>query len=169
MIETETDLTEQERDALQELSQQTGKPEQELIHEVVYKLINSVASYEVAIINELAKIAANRDKEALKRSFELPFFRSRLKKICQFIAERNRGLNPDDLEQEAYKRIFEKIDQFESKSAFLNWVSPIIGNVYADLVRKNERLSFMQKAKGIWKDRQDLPSPEDLRREWNRY
>jgi hypothetical protein len=31
------------------------------------------------------------------------------------------------------------------------------------------RLSLMQKARGIWKDRQDLPTPEDLRREWNRY
>jgi metal-responsive CopG/Arc/MetJ family transcriptional regulator len=31
-----------------------------------------------------------------------------------------------------------------------------------------DRRALMQKAKGIWKDRQDLPTLEDLRREWNR-
>lgn len=34
---------------------------------------------------------------------------------------------------------------------------------------KNEdRIILMQKARGIWKDRQDLLPLEDLRREWNR-
>jgi hypothetical protein len=35
---------------------------------------------------------------------------------------------------------------------------------------KNEdRLALMQKARGIWRDREDLPSFDDLRREWNRF
>lgn len=30
------------------------------------------------------------------------------------------------------------------------------------------RLALMRQAKGIWKDRNDLPAFEDLRREWDR-
>ena len=36
------------------------------------------------------------------------------------------------------------------------------------LSKNEDRLILMQKARGIWKDRQDLSSVEDLRREWNR-
>ncbi len=32
-----------------------------------------------------------------------------------------------------------------------------------------KRLELMQQAKGIWKDRDDLPSLEKLRAEFNRY
>ncbi len=34
--------------------------------------------------------------------------------------------------------------------------------------QKKDRRIFMQKARGIWRDRQDLPKLEELRREWNR-
>jgi hypothetical protein len=34
--------------------------------------------------------------------------------------------------------------------------------------QNKDRKSIMQRAKGMWKDRQDLPNPEDLRREWDR-
>ncbi len=35
--------------------------------------------------------------------------------------------------------------------------------------QNGDRLVLMQKAKGIWKDRQDLPTSEELRSEWNRF
>jgi hypothetical protein len=76
MIETEMNLTEQERRALQELSRRTGKTEGELIREAVGRLING------------------------------------------FQAE--------------------------------------------------NRLALMRGAKGMWKDRGDLPTFEELRREWDR-
>jgi predicted DNA-binding protein len=36
------------------------------------------------------------------------------------------------------------------------------------LSKNEDRLILIRKARGIWKDRQDLSSLEDLRREWNR-
>lgn len=76
MSETEIKLTEQERNALQEIAQQSGKTESQLIHEAVN----------------------------------------------HFISE----------------------------------------------FQKKDRRLFMQKARGIWRDRRDLPELEELRREWNR-
>jgi hypothetical protein len=35
--------------------------------------------------------------------------------------------------------------------------------------QKDDRLVLMQKAKGIWKDRQDLSTLDDLRSEWDRF
>lgn len=77
MLEAELNLTEQERNALQEISRRTGKAEGELIREAVDQLI----------------------------------------------------------------------------AHFQN----------------GDRLVPMQKAKGIWKDRQDLPTSKELRSEWNRF
>ena len=34
--------------------------------------------------------------------------------------------------------------------------------------QNDDRLVPMQKAKGIWKDRQDLPALDELRSEWDR-
>jgi len=76
MLETEIHLTEDERNALQEISRQTGKSETELIHEALDDLI---AGFQV-----------------------------------------------------------------------------------------EHRRAQMQKARGIWKDRQDLPALDDLRQEWDR-
>ncbi len=36
------------------------------------------------------------------------------------------------------------------------------------LLTDNTRSALMQKARGIWKDRQDLPDMDQLRSEWNR-
>jgi hypothetical protein len=33
----------------------------------------------------------------------------------------------------------------------------------------NDRPALMQKARGIWKDRQDLPTLDELRSEWDRF
>ena len=77
MAETEIILTEHERNALQEISQRTGKTENELIRNAV--------------------------------------------------------------------------DQFIAKS------------------KNEDRLALMRKARGIWRDREDLPAFDELRREWNRF
>ena len=76
MIEAEINLTQQERDALREIAERTGKSQAELVREAVERLIS------------------------------------------EFQSEHDRTL--------------------------------------------------MRQARGIWKDRQDLPVPEDLRREWDR-
>ena len=76
MLNTEINLTEQERNALQEISRRTGKTEGELVREA--------------------------------------------------------------------------LDQFIAQS------------------QNEDRRMLMQKARGIWKDRQDLPSPQELRNEWDR-
>jgi hypothetical protein len=34
--------------------------------------------------------------------------------------------------------------------------------------QKEDRRSLMRRARGIWKDRQDLPALEDMRSEWDR-
>jgi hypothetical protein len=34
--------------------------------------------------------------------------------------------------------------------------------------QSEDRLSLLRQARGMWKDRTDLPSLPDLRREWNR-
>jgi hypothetical protein len=43
-----------------------------------------------------------------------------------------------------------------------------VGQLIAEFQNEN-RLALMQKAKGIWKDRNDLPAFGDLRREWDRH
>ena len=77
MLETELNLTEEERNALQEISRRTGKSEAQLIREAVDQLI---AHFQI-----------------------------------------------------------------------------------------DDRLILMQKAKGIWRDRQDLPNLDELRSEWDRF
>ena len=42
-----------------------------------------------------------------------------------------------------------------------------VGQLIAEFQNEN-RLALMQKAKGIWKERDDLPVFGDLRREWDR-
>ena len=76
MLETEINLTDRERDALQDISRRTGKSESQLVHEALDQLIA----------------------------------------------------------------------RFQSE----------------------DRRVLMQKAKGIWKDRQDLPTLDELRNEWSR-
>jgi hypothetical protein len=47
----------------------------------------------------------------------------------------------------------------------------LIRNAVEQLIaefRHENRLALMQKAKGIWKERDDLPALGDLRREWDR-
>ena len=61
----------------------------------------------------------------------------------------------------------------------LEEISQRTGKTQSELIREavehfiaefqiDDRRALMQKARGIWKDRQDLPALENLRREWNR-
>ncbi|HEU0143686.1 MAG TPA: ribbon-helix-helix protein, CopG family [Nitrososphaera sp.] len=72
-----------------------------------------------------------------------------------------------------------EINLTEQERDALDEISQRTGKSQAELIReaidhliaefqKEDRRSLMQKARGIWKDRQDLPAFEELRREWNR-
>jgi metal-responsive CopG/Arc/MetJ family transcriptional regulator len=72
-----------------------------------------------------------------------------------------------------------EINLTEHERDALDEISQRTGKSQAELIRaaidhliaefqKEDRRSLMQKARGIWKDRQDLPTFEELRREWNR-
>lgn len=67
----------------------------------------------------------------------------------------------------------------EQERSVLQEISRRTGKAESDLIHEavgqlingfqNEnRLALMQQAKGIWKDRSDLPAFEDMRREWDR-
>jgi len=90
---------------------------------------------ELEIIEDLARRAARGDKEAFKRLLEYPIFRSRFKRVCKIIAKR-RGVDPDELEEQAYERLLKGIHQFQSKSTFMTWSSAIIQNIAVDLLRQ---------------------------------
>ncbi|HEX8128842.1 MAG TPA: ribbon-helix-helix protein, CopG family [Pyrinomonadaceae bacterium] len=72
-----------------------------------------------------------------------------------------------------------EINLTEEERGALREIAERTGKSEAELVReaverlisefqKEDDRSLMQQARGIWKDRQDLPAPEDLRREWDR-
>ena len=72
-----------------------------------------------------------------------------------------------------------EINLTEQERDALDEIAQRTGRSQAELVREaidhliaefqnEDRRPLMQKARGIWKDRQDLPALEDLRREWNR-
>jgi hypothetical protein len=46
-------------------------------------------------------------------------------------------------------------------------VSEALARLIGEFQREDDR-NLMRQARGIWKDRHDLPAPEDLRREWDR-
>jgi hypothetical protein len=67
----------------------------------------------------------------------------------------------------------------EEERSALQEISRLTGKTEDELIREavgqlitefqNEnRITLLQKAKGIWKDRDDLPASEELRREWDR-
>lgn len=67
----------------------------------------------------------------------------------------------------------------EQERSRLREISRRTGKTEGELVREaisrlisgfqvENRLVLMQRARGIWKDRNDLPAVEELRREWDR-
>lgn len=68
----------------------------------------------------------------------------------------------------------------ESENRTLLEISKATGKTFEELLREavrmvirqfqqNDRLILLRQARGIWKDRTDLPSPEILRKEWDRF
>lgn len=72
-----------------------------------------------------------------------------------------------------------EINLTEQERAALEEISRRTGKSEGQLIREamdqliarfqsNARPDLIQKARGIWKDRQDLPALDELRSEWNR-
>lgn len=71
-------------------------------------------------------------------------------------------INLTEQERGALRKIAERTGRSEAE---------LIREALAWLIREFQReddLSLMRQARGIWKDRDDLPALEDLRREWDR-
>jgi predicted nucleic acid-binding protein len=73
-----------------------------------------------------------------------------------------------------------ELDLTEQERAALQEISRRTGKSEGELVREavdqlitrfqcSSRLALMQKARGIWKDREDIPALDELRSEWNRF
>jgi len=62
---------------------------------------------------------------------------------------RRTGKTEDELLQEAVSRLIGEVGEVEAK--------------------RRKRLQRLRRAKGIWKDRDDLPDFEKLRAEWDRF
>ena len=71
------------------------------------------------------------------------------------------------------------LDLTEQERIALREISQRTGKSEGQLIREavdqliarfqsNARPALMRKARGIWKDRQDLPALDELRSEWNR-
>lgn len=59
------------------------------------------------------------------------------------------GKSEDELLQEAVNKLISEVGEAEAK--------------------RQKRLENMRRARGIWKDRDDLPDFEKLRKEWDRF
>lgn len=72
-----------------------------------------------------------------------------------------------------------EINLTEQERSALQDISRRTGKTEGELIREavnhliaefqdTDRRVFLQRARGIWKERHDLPALKDLRREWNR-
>jgi predicted transcriptional regulator len=71
-------------------------------------------------------------------------------------------INLTDEERSALQEIAQQSGKTESQL-----IHEAVDHFIREFQKKDNR-AFMQKARGIWKNRQDLPELEELRREWNR-
>jgi hypothetical protein len=55
----------------------------------------------------------------------------------------------------------------QERGALVELVREAVERLIGEFQREDD-LSLMRQARGIWKDRDDLPALEDLRREWDR-
>jgi hypothetical protein len=73
-----------------------------------------------------------------------------------------------------------ELDLTEKERSILQEIARRTGKSESELIHEaisrlingfasENRLSLIRQAKGIWKDRSDLPVFEDLRREWDRF
>ena len=71
-------------------------------------------------------------------------------------------INLTEQERGALRKIAERTGRSQAE---------LIHEALARLIRESQReddRNLMRKARGIWKDRDDLPTLKDLRREWDR-
>jgi hypothetical protein len=73
------------------------------------------------------------------------------------------GLNLTDQEQTALETIAQHVGKTPDEL-----VHEAVKQLIAQFQRE-DRLSLLRQARGMWKDRTDLPSLADLRHEWDRY
>jgi metal-responsive CopG/Arc/MetJ family transcriptional regulator len=71
-------------------------------------------------------------------------------------------INLTEREHKALQEISERTGKTQSEL-----IQEAVNNLISNF-QKEDRRSLMQKAQGLWKDRQDVPVLEDLRREWDR-
>ena len=73
-----------------------------------------------------------------------------------------------------------ELDLTEQERIALQEISHHTGKSESELIREavdqliarfqsDARPTMMQKARGMWKDRQDLPTSDELRSDWNRF
>jgi hypothetical protein len=71
-------------------------------------------------------------------------------------------INLTEQERGALRKIAERTGRSQAE---------LIHEALARLIRESQReddRNLMRQARGIWKDRDDLPTLEDLRRQWDR-
>jgi hypothetical protein len=71
-------------------------------------------------------------------------------------------INLTEQEQGALRKIAERTGKSQAEL-----VREAVERLISEFQREDD-LSLMHQARGIWKDRDDLPALEDLRREWDR-
>ena len=65
-------------------------------------------------------------------------------------------------ERDALREIAERTGRSQAEL-----VSEALARLISEFQREDDR-NLMRQGRGIWKDRHDLPAPEDLRWEWDR-
>ena len=77
-------------------------------------------------------------------------------------------INLTDMQAEALHKLSEQTGKTEDE-LLQEAVNKLISEVSEAEANRQKRLNGMRRAKGIWKDRDDLPDFEKLRAEWDRF
>jgi len=77
-------------------------------------------------------------------------------------------INLTDSQADALQKLSAKTGKSEDE-LLQEAVSKLIGEVGEVEAKRQKRLQRLRRAKGIWKDRDDLPDFKKLRAEWDRF
>lgn len=77
-------------------------------------------------------------------------------------------INLTDTQADALHKLSEQTGKTEDE-LLQEAVNKLISEVSEAEANRQKRLNAMRRAKGIWKDRDDLPDFEKLRAEWDRF